>query len=408
MLPGLNINFDNGNIGTVVSTEDGIFGIVASAVAVPDKFALETPYTIKGMKDVADLGILPDVDNYVLHKKLREFYEEAGEGTELWLMGFAKTDKVSDWFAPEAETGTAPVEKLLNAANGRISLLFTAFSPDETYLLTVTNGLDEDVPLALQKAQLLAENYTAKEYTPLIVLLEGYGFDGDAIGLPDLLEGSDNRVGIFIGDTEPRTGEVAINGAATNILAGRLAKIPVNESPGAVKRGELSNIAAYIGDTPVENYDVEALHDKGYISFRTHARKAGYYITDGRLATSVDDDYHYIARRRSIDKAYRIAHNVGSNEILADFDVNNDGTISPFYAKTVEGNIEREIYTLMTLNGELSRDQTNKDDMGVQARFDMTKNVAQTGRIELTLKVRPRGYARWFDILLGYDVSLNN
>lgn len=406
MLPGIDIKFDNGNLNTVIPSEDGVFGLLASAVAVADTFALNTPYTLKGMEDVAALGILPDVDNYILHKKLSEFYAEAGEGTELWLMGFPKADKVSDWFTPDPTSGKAPAEKLLNAANGRLSLLFTAFSPDGTYTPTETDGLDADVWVAEQKAQQLAENYTDQEYTPIIVLLEGYGFNGNAIDLPDLLEKSDNRVGIFIGDPEARTGDVTINGAATSILAGRLAKIPVHESPGRTRRGELSNITAFIVDDTVENYDVEALHDKGYMTFRTHVRKAGYYISDGRLATAVDDDYHYIARRRVIDKAYRIAYSVGSEEILESFDLNNDGTLSPFYAKSVEGNVAREIYTLMTLNGELSRDQTNKDDLGVLAKFDVTKNVASTNRIEMTLKVRPKGYARWFDILLGYDVSL--
>ena len=406
MLPGIDIQFDNGNLNTVVPSEDGVFGLLASAVAVAGTFVLETPYILKGMKDVAALGILPDVDNYVLHKKLREFYEEAGEGTELWLMGFAKSTKPSDWFTPDVGTGKAPAEKLLDAANGRLSLLFTGFSPDAEYVATVTDGMDSDVPLAKQKAQTLAENYVANEYTPLVILLEAYAFDGDVISLPSLLEETNNRVGVFIGDTEKRTGDPNNLGAANHILAGRLAKIPVSESPGRVERGELATLVAFIIDEAVENFDVTSIHDKGYVTFRTHVRRAGYYISDGLLATGLDDDYHYITRRRVIDKAYRIAFSVGSSQILNDFDLNNDGTISPFYAKTVEGDIEREIYTLMTLNGELSRDQTNKDDLGVRAVFDTSANVASTSRIKMTLKVRPRGYARWFDILLGFDVAL--
>lgn len=408
MLPGLNIKFDNGNIGTVVSTADGVFGLLASAVAVVDKFELGKEYTVKGMADVAALGILPDVDNYGLYKWLSEFYEEAGDGAELWLMGFAKTTKPSDWFTPDAETGKTPAHKLLDASKGRLNALFTSFTPDETFVPAVENGLDADVVLAKQKAQVLAVNYTKNRYTPIFVILEGFGFDGNVISLPNLLEGEDNRVGILIGDTEKRSAAPETLGAATGTLAGRLARIPVQENPGAVKRGALSTLETFILDTPVEKFDIEGLHDKGYITFRSHERKSGYYISDDPLATNEDDDYRHISRRRVIDKAYRVAHNIASEEILADFDLNNDGTISPFYAKTIEGDIEREIFNQMTSKGELSRDQSNKDDKGVIAKFNTSLNVAQTNRIELTLSVRPRGYARWFDILLGYDVSLNN
>jgi len=408
MLPGLDIKFDNGNIDTVVSTADGVFGLLASAVAVVDKFELGKEYTVKGMADVAALGILPDVDNYQLYKWLKEFYEEAGDGAELWLMGFPKANKPSDWFTADVVTGKAPAEKLLDVSNGRLNALFTCYNPVAPFVPVVVAGLDDDVALAQQKAQLLAVNYTKNKYTPLFVILEGFAFDGDAIGLTDLLLGEDNRVGIFIGDTEKSSVDPVTLGAASGVLAGRLAMIPVQENPGAVKRGALATLTAFIVDEKVELYDVEALHNKGYITFRTHERKAGYYISDDPLATSIDDDYRQITRRRVIDKAYRVAHNIASEEILADFDLNNDGTISPFYAKTIEGNIERAIFNQMTSTGELSRDQSNKDDKGVIAKFNTTLNVATTNRIELSLKVRPKGYARWFDVLLGYDVSLNN
>lgn len=409
MLPNISIKFDNGNLDTIVSTADGVFGLLASSVAVAGTFELDTPYVVKSMADVANLGILPDVNNYKLYNALREFYEESGEGRKLWLMGFDKATKVSDWFTLDPTTGKAPVEKLLDKANGEIKALFTKFSPLGTYNPTIENAIDADVFLAKQKAQLLAKNYTAKKFSPFYVILEGYAFTGVHVDLATLLEGSDNRIGIFIGDTEKRTADVPSFGASNHILGGRRAKIQVHESSGKVKSGALVTLNAYILDEQVEDYDVESIHDKGYITFRTHVRKTGYYISDDPLATNpTNDDYSQIPLREVIDKAFRLAHNIASNEILTDFDLNNDGTISPFFAKTVEGNIEREIAQQMTANGELSADAANKDDLGVAARFNTTQNVSTTNRIELTLKVRPKGYARWFDILLGYDITLNN
>ncbi|MBK5213634.1 MAG: hypothetical protein JJE55_08250 [Flavobacteriaceae bacterium] len=407
MLPGIKITFDNGNIGTVVSTADGIFGFIASAVAVVDKFALNTPYSVRGMVDVAKLGILPDVNNGVLYKKLKEYYAEAGEGTKVWLMGRAKTETPSEWFTPDGVTGIIPAKTFVDASNGEISLLMTSFDPDGLYVVALVTGLDADVWLAKAAAQTFCEDYTENQYSPLIVILEGYAFSGTTADLPSLLESTDNRVGIFIGDSAKQTGDVTNNNQANHILGGRLANIGVEENAGKVKLGELATTTAFIVDEPVEAVDVESIHDKGYITFRTHVRRAGYYISDDPLATGLDDDYHYITRRRTIDKAYRIAHNVASREILNDFDVTNAGTVSPIYARSVEAALEQEIYNQMTQQGELSADSTNKDDLGVKAKFNTTINVAQTSRLELSLKVRPKGYARWIEITLGYDVSLN-
>jgi len=409
MLPSISIKYDNGNLNTIVSTADGVLGLLASAVAVVDKFALNTPYVVYGMTDVAALGILPDVNNYKLYKALREFYQEAGDGAKLWIMGFAQNTKVSDWFTVDSGTGKAPVQTLLDIANGEIIGLLTSFSPDGDYVVNVVNGLDADVVLAKQQAQILAVNYTDKNYAPLFVLLEGLSFTGTHADLPDLNQESNNRVGIVIGDTERLTGAVAALGAATQIIAGKIAKTQVHERVGKRKNGSLATLNAYIRDEAVEMYNVEALHDKGYITFRTHVRKSGYYITDGPLATSkADDDYHNIALRRTIDKAYRLAHNVASEEILADFDLTAQGTIDPIYAKDVEGNIEREIAQQMTANGELSASKTDKDDLGVKAAFNLEINVVNTNKINMTLKVRPKGYAEFFEIALGYNVQLNN
>ncbi len=407
MLPGLSIIFSNGNMHTVVPTDDGIFGLLASATAVAGKFDLEVPYKVKGMQDVAKLGIVPDTDNYVLYKALQEFYAEAGEGTELWLMGFDRNKKVSDWFTPDATTGKVPAKKLPDAANGKLSLLFTKYSP-ATQPTNTANGFDEDVTLAKAKAQTFAENYTNQNYAPLFVLLEGYMFTGNDTDLANLHEDDKNRVGIFIGNSKKTSDTPVTYGTDTHILAGRLAAIGVQENAGKVRLGSLATPTAYIVDMPVEYYDVAALHDKGYITYRTHVRKSGYYFTDDPLATGLDDDYSHITRRRVADKAYRIAHNILSEAILDDFDLNNDGTVSEIYAGTLEGNVETAVYMQMTAKGELSVDKTNPKDLGVKAKIDTTKNVAQTGRVEMLLQIRPKGMLRWLDVKLGYNVNLNN
>lgn len=403
MLPGIEINFENGALGQIVSLPDGVAGLLASAVAVSTTFLLNTPYQVKSMTDVAALGITPTVDNYKLYKTLKEFYAEAGEGTELWIMGFAKTTKVSDWFALDAGTGKAPAEKLLDSANGKLKFLFTAFSPTAAYVVTLEDGIDEDVMIAGNLAQQLAENYTASKYAPFFTIIEGYAFSGDKVVLGDLTEGNFNRVMVVLGDTEKRTGATTSKGAAVGIVAGRFAKISVHVNIGKVRDGAISSLVAFIVDTAVELYDVEALHDKGYVTMRQHTGKSGYFFTDDHLACEIADDYHYASRRRVIDKAYRLAYTSLLEFLLDDSTVNNNGTISPIYAKTVENQVESLIYNQMTANGELSFDPTDAKDRGVICTVDLTHNVTSTSTLKIaSLRVKTKGTNRWINVPLGF------
>jgi hypothetical protein len=392
MLPGIDIQFQNGQLGQVTELPDGVFGLLASATAVSTTFALDTPYQVKGMVDVAALGIIPDVNNYKLYKTLSEFYAEAGEGTELWIFGFAKTVKVSDWFKVDVATGRTPVETLLDATNGKLRALFTAFSPSVAYTVTLEEGVDEDVWEVLKNAQDLADDYTTRKYAPMFVMVEGYAYSGIKADLKDLTELAYNRCMVMLGDTEKRTGTTASKGAAIGVLAGRFAKIQVHVNIGKVRDGATSILNAYILDAPAETYDVEALHDKGYVTFRMHTGKAGYFFTDDPLACEVADDYHYAARRRVIDKAYRLAYLSLLEFLLDAATVKGDGTISPIYAKTIENQVESLIFT-----------------RGVICKINLTHNVTSTSKLKLEkLQVRTKGYNRIIDVPLGFVPVTSN
>lgn len=405
MLPGIEIKYQNGALGQVVPLPDGCFGLVTLADEVGSTFEHEKAYVVKNMQDVAALGIIDDVDNHRLHKFLEEFYEEGGSGQELWIMAFAKEDnstpvKMSDLFTKV--NGKAPVEKLLDAANGKLRGLFALMNPASSYTPVVTNGIDADIVLAKSKAQTLLDDYTSTKYAPAFCIFEGYAFDGDHTALADLTEDSDNRVGILIGDSESRTGDTLSQGAALGVLAGRLAKNPVQRNIGRVIDGPVKPLQMYIVDSTVEEYDVESLHDKGYISFTTHVGKSGYFFTDDPLATSVSDDYHYLTMRRVIDKAYRIAYGTLLDFLLDDVQLTREGTVSPIYAKNMEGRVINAIYSQMTVNGELSADLTDAADKGVKCEVDLTNNVASTSKLKVTILVQPKGYARWIEVPLGF------
>lgn len=398
MLPGINIEFENGNLGTVVPSADGVLGVIAHATAPGSAPTFEylTPYQLKSLAAVEALGIINDVDNHVLHKFFKEFFNVAGTGAEIWLICIEKEDSFTDHFATDGA-----VETLLNTANGKLSGLVCVRNSDAS--ITIEDGLSDEVMPLVDAAQIYCVDYMNRKNVPIFTIVEGFAFKGPPSALPDLNESNFNRVAVLIGDTDSRTGTYTSNGAAVGLLAGRIAKNSVHVNIGKVADGAITAGDVFIKDTAPELFDVEALHDKGYISFRKHNGKSGYFFTDDPMATDGTEDYAHITNRRVIDKAYRIAYDVLLNEVLADIPVTNTGSIHPSYIKTLEGRVLGAIKANMTNNGELSADEANPNDFGAICKISSTQNLVSTSRIVLEyLRVRPKGIARYIDVPLGF------
>jgi hypothetical protein len=257
--------------------------------------------------------------------------------------------------------------------------------------------LDDDVYTAMVKAQVLAEWSTTSLFAPLFVILEGRSFSGDPIDLTDQTTAQNNRVGILIGDTVSDSGNAMIG-----MLAGRIAKIPVQRNIGRVKDGPIASLVAYLKDKKVELADPGAIHDKGYITLRTFVGRSGYFFSDDILCTLVTDDYRSLTARRTIDKAYRIAYDTMLTELMDEVPVKDDGTLQPTLVKSWQGKVENAISLQMTSYGELSADVTNPKDRGVECYIDETQNVVSTSRIVVKVRVRPFGYSRYIDVYLGF------
>ena len=394
--PGVAIAFENGNLGVVATSPDGICAIVSSAVA-NGSFALETPYTVYSLKEAETLGIIPTVaGNYELHKTVKEFYAEAGDGTELWIYGVAKT-RTLDQLVSDSEA-------VLLASNRRVRFVTLKYAPSVAET-TTENGLREGFPATLAAAQELAETYTTTKTQPVVFIIEAYNYTGVPADLVGFSETTYNRVAVLIGDTETRTGATASKGAAVGVLAGRIAKNQVQVNVGRVKDGALKPLNFYILDTPVERVNIDAIYDKGFITLCTHVGKSGYYFVDDHLACTVEDDYHFLTRRRVIDKAYVLANRTLTNFILDEVPLTGEGKIQASYAKALEAEVERVIAQEMTAKGELSVDNTNPNDIGVDVIIDTTNIIAQDSTIKGKIRVRPHGYGRFLEFSIGFNIN---
>jgi hypothetical protein len=394
--PKVDIAFANGEIGSVTTSPDGICVIVASAVA-NGSFTLNKAETVYSLAEAEALGIIPTVaGNYELHKTVKEFYAEAGAGTELWIYGVAKT-RTLDQIVTDSEA-------VLLASNRRVRFVICKYAPT-TADTAITAGLRTGFHATCAAAQALAETYTTTKTQPVVFILEAYNFTGVAADLVGFSATNYNRVAVMIGDTERRTGTTTSKGAAVGVLGGRIAKNQVHVNVGRVKDGALKPLNFYVVDTPVEQVNVDAIYNKGFITLTTHVGKSGYYFVDDHLATAVDDDYHFLTRRRVVDKAFVLANTALTNFILDTVPVTNEGKIQTSYAKALEAEVERVIAQEMTAKGELSADVTNANSTGVEVIIDTTNNIVQDSTINGRIRVTPHGYGRFLEFTIGFNTG---
>lgn len=410
MLPNVKIDFANGAIGASEPMDDGVTGLVCTAVAVTQTvngktenvFALNTPYLITKLDELVSKGITSDNSdsNATLYKAVKEFYDEAPDGSKLWIMGVADTVTIADIVDKTKDNA----KKLLIAANGTIRTLAVKIKDKSAYTPTVTTGIDGTVRTAITNAQALAEWATETLFAPVMVLLEGRHYTGNAETLVSnpVNTGNNNRVGVVIGDTVADS-----KGAAVGLLAGRIASIPVQRSVARVRTGSIVATTMYIGGVAAELGNPETINDCGFICPRTFVGKAGYYWSDDKLAAEASDDYSLIPRRRVADKAYRITYSTLINEVAEEISVTDDGKISAPVVKAIQTAVESAIVNNMTSRGNLGNDPSDPNDMGVECYINPDQNIVATSRLDVQTRIKPHGYSKYIEVSLGFKVAQN-
>jgi hypothetical protein len=401
MLSRVKIYFENGNLGGVSPSDDAVVGLLASAVAVTGKFELSKAYQISSLADLANLGVTDSADdvNISLYKAVYDFYNEAPNGTYLWIYGVAKTVTMADMLDKTKPYFPA----LITAANGAINFVMVAKADPSAYTATIATGLDADCVAAITKAQEACEWATTDKYAPCFALLEGRHYSGTATDLPDLTTRTDNRVGVVIGDTV--SGSVA---ASVGTIAGRLAAVPVQRKASRVKTGALNTDLFYIGSVAAENGNPDVIDGKGFITFRTITGKSGYFVAEDRLATADSDDYAVIPRRRVIDKAYRIAYKTLVEELQDEVPVTSEGYMPHSSCKSIQNQVETAIENSMTVNKNLGTDPDDPTDTGVKCYINPKQNIVSGSEFGANLSVKPYGYKKYINVYLGFKTSLTD
>ena len=397
-LPRVKITFAEGNLGKVGDSPDGLTALMVASTAEGGAYELGKPYSIRSVGDLKALKVT-DKTNATLLKHVREFFAEAGEGTELIIYGVDKTKTMTELCTKGAsEDEAGELSKLITLCKGRLRAVAVALDAQDEP--EASEGIVADVLSAIPKAQETAVYATESLYAPLFVILEGRGFKRQ--GLKDISELGCDRVGVFVGDTQAEG-----KGAAVGLLAGRLAKVGVQRNIGRVLDGKIAADALYLGGQPLETQTgaVADLYTRGYICPRQYVGRAGFYFCDDRLAVSESSDYAHITARRTIDKAYRIAYDTLLGLLLDELELQSDGTLHPATVRSLEQEVTGEIDRAMTAKSELSADATT----GSGCLFEIVPgNVLSTSEVRAKLSVRPFGYARYVDVELGFTAVSPN
>ena len=392
-LPKITIDYGNGALGQTISSADGLIClVVCGSVAVAESFALAKQYSLRRLDDLETLGVTAD-NNPLLYQTVQDFYTEAQDGVQVYIVGYPETLKMSDVLNKE----NPYLRNVIETSNGELRGLIVTAVPEENP--TIVSALDSDLPAALLNAQALGEWARTVRYAPIFTILDGLNFTGDVSELRDLKSYSYYRAGVVIGARTTGSANQAVG-----LIAGRIASVSVDHNIGRVADGALNVLTMFAGTLAIELADTESIYDHSYITFRTFTGISGFFIADDLMATKETDDYNHLTAVRTIDKAARIAYAVLVQQLLDKVQVRSDGTMLQPVIASWQQTIINAIASNMTANGELSDDN---GDNGVQVHIDPTQDVLATSTINVEIRVRPFGYARYIKVLLGFTVNEN-
>lgn len=392
--PDVKIVLGNGRLGRTAATDDGVAGLILTGKAVDDKLVLGTHYVLSSTRDLVTLGITEE-NNPLAYKDITAFYTQAGDGAELHLMVVAEATTLAQMAAVD---DGSPMRKLLAAAGGRIRLLgfnrllpaeYVSFSPS-----TSENAIDQDVVEALAAAQSVAESY-AERIQPVRGFLPAIGYDYQSDVPYKPREASYNRFALVLASDD-----LAGNTAAIGRVLGRAAAVEPQISIARVRDGAIDTAGYLMGGKTVDEMDakLDALHDAGYIIYRTYPTLEGVYLNDDPTAAPLSDDYANLNLGRVVDKAIVAAYNTYLTEIMDNVEVDaSTGKIAAEKAVYYQSLIERAI-----------AQQMSDAISGFTAYVDPDQNVLGTSCLEVSLEIVPQGTLRKIVVNISFSNPYNN
>jgi hypothetical protein len=387
MIPKITINLQNGQLGSVGGTTDGVAGLVIGCDPTGTAINAGDIFVLKSTDDAVTAGLNGIAYAY---QQINEFFAEAGTGSKLYVLIAPNTETLTNMC--DASSANRYGDKLLKYSQGEISLLGVCRKPASGYTPTVTDGIDSDSVGAITKMQVLAQSYFGS-FNPFVGFVECRSYTGVPANLKNYATDSKNYVaGVMSKSSDLHA--IDSGSACVGLALGRAAYVPVQRKIARVKDGSLSITGAYLGSTAIQNADFASVVLKGYICIGTYANKSGFYFVDDVLCTIPTDDYKTVSFRRTMNKMIRIVYSTFINELNDDIELTNEGKLSPATAKYYEGLIKNAVNLQMTSASELS---------SFSAFVDQNQNVLSTGKVAVRCAAVPKGYSQEIVVTLGFS-----
>ncbi len=301
----------------------------------------------------------------------------------------------------------------LQQQNGAIKLIGVALNPN--FVETKANGVATSLSSDITKAQALVDSeFVAGR--PVHLFLEGRGVDLTHNTLFNLRTKSAPGVSVVafqkndIPTAIPSTVSITnatytflvnvANYADVGYVLGLCSAIPVQRNIGRVKNGALAytdNLASSSGQliTDLNQVVIDSVVDKGYIIAVKHPQLSGFYLSDDPTCTAITDDYAWISRNRTVNKAATITRRVFAENMLDEVYVDPDtGKLSVLTIKNFEAQVESAIDLEMVRAGEIT---------AIEAYVNPEQDVLTTNEIVVELRIVSVGVARYIVAKIGFS-----
>lgn len=389
-LPDVNIITSNGNLRrTSTVTSDGVAGMVLTGVAVAGKLELNKHYQLSSTADLTTYGITAE-NNPLAYKEITAFYQKTGDGAELHLLMVAEATTLTQMCA--AEDGS-PLRKLLDGAQGRIRLVGVNRLPPAEYKAETTQGIDEDAITAAAAAQSVCLTYQ-KKMRSFRLLMPAPAYDDTSDALYKPREGSYNAVPFVLASDDPATKTAAIGQ-----ILGRAASVSPQVSIARVRDGAIATDGYLTNGKSIADMEgkLAALHDAGYIIYRSFPTRNGVYLNDDPTAAPVSDDFSNLNTGRIIDKARMIVYEAYLSEVMDNVEADENGFLTAEAALAYQGVFENAIADNM--DGQIS---------GFSAYVEPKQNILGTSKLKAKGRIRLLGTLRDIEFDLGLENPYKN
>ena len=379
--PKVTVAVASGNLQRQIQVLDGVAGIVGTSLTKIG--VIETVYSYE---DAVSKGYTAAAEPF-LNEFIQLFYQELGGSQALRILGVEDTMTLTQMVTSTNANG---LKKLLNSAQGDITVVGLIRKPGVSYTMVADHFLDKDVEDALLASKTLGQ-YQQTINKPVRMLIEGRTNDLEAdLFEPNTVE--NGFAGVVLGSTK----DDGSSASAVALALARAVKYGSHIKIGSGQNGALTIPQVYIGDREIEDFfpdELDAFADAGYIIMHRRDGSAGYYFARDNMATA--DDFRILVHGRVIDKAQRVAVATATPLLETTVRVNADGTINSADAKHLEDTIRQQLKS--QLAGQIS-------DVDVNVPTDVNIINTSTGGIEV--KVLPLGYLTWIKVTIGLTANI--